>query len=490
VGKDPVYRQQKAAWIPLATCERRKELVIEVQAQGKNYEFLVDTEADICLIQPYVGEEPTKEITQAVRGITGERLETQGVRRLRVRVGRRWCEHDFVVASFSLKRDGIIELHLLKSLGARINLITEELQVDNQMIKFKSDPSTRRINEQTICCTEQCVDSVNNRHRPKEFADDSKDVRDDRRVMSMKKVTETRTESPAAADTSRRMTEDVRGRQTGSKDGLHEWQAVLPHSVQWEPRSVLVTRAKITDSRRTNIQKSLIRGWAYAEPKEIFVRGVHVARTVSKIFTSSELVDVTPQAVHSQRNVLTDRGGQGTKETVYCTAQLINTSGERIELQAGTKLTDVYDAGKDGVIDDDETSREDEALRVLKTDWCSSQANPIAREQKGGVRKLLGDKLTHLTKDERRVIEPTLLEYQDLLTRAKEGPIPRTDFGYHEIDNVAAAPVKRNPYRIPYALRDELKIRLNGQERSFDQGSNRMECARDTSTEEKHRWND
>jgi hypothetical protein len=191
---------------------------------------------------------------------------------------------------------------------------------------------------------------------------------------------------------------------------------------------VLVTRAKITDSRRTNIQKSRIKGWAYAEPTEIFVRGVYVAHTVSKIFTSSELVDVTPQAVYTQPKECADkdRAGQGTKETVYCTAQLINTSGERIELQAGTKLADVYDAGKDDVIDDDETSREDEALRVLKTDRCSSQANPIAREQKGDVRRLL-DKLSRLTKDERRVIEPTLLEYQDLFTRAKEGTIPRTD---------------------------------------------------------------
>jgi hypothetical protein len=63
-------------------------------------------------------------------------------------IGHKWYEHGFVVASFSVKSDEIIGLDLLKSLGTRIDLITEELQVDDQRIKFKSNPPTRRVNEQ------------------------------------------------------------------------------------------------------------------------------------------------------------------------------------------------------------------------------------------------------------------------------------------------------------------------------------------------------
>jgi hypothetical protein len=63
-----------------------------------------------------------------------------------------------------------------------------------------------------------------------------------------------------------------------------------------------------------------------------------------------------------------DRLGQRTKETVYCIAHLINTSRERIELQEGTKIADVYDPGKDDVMDYGKTDGEDEPLRVLKTD--------------------------------------------------------------------------------------------------------------------------
>jgi hypothetical protein len=57
------------------------------------------------------------------------------LRRLKVLIVHKWYEHEFVVASSSIKRDAIIGLELLKSL-----LITEELQLDDQRIKFKGNP--------------------------------------------------------------------------------------------------------------------------------------------------------------------------------------------------------------------------------------------------------------------------------------------------------------------------------------------------------------
>jgi hypothetical protein len=54
-------------------------------------------------------------------------------------------------------------------------------------------------------------------------------------------------------------------------------------------------------------------------------------------------------------------------------------------------------------------------------------------------------------------VRPALLDYQDLFKKTEDGIIPRTDLGLHAIDTGDARPVKRNPYRIPYALRDELR---------------------------------
>jgi hypothetical protein len=56
------------------------ELCVKLYIQDRDYEFIVDTGADICLVQPYVGTEPPEEITEAVRGISGKELEVRGSR--------------------------------------------------------------------------------------------------------------------------------------------------------------------------------------------------------------------------------------------------------------------------------------------------------------------------------------------------------------------------------------------------------------------------
>lgn len=144
--------------------------------------------------------------------------------------------------------------------------------------------------------------------------------------------------------------------------------------------------------------------------------------------------------------------GQHEKEMVYCTAQLINTSREQITLQAGTNIVNVYDF-IDSVTGNDATY----GPNVLKADRYPRQLDPKVREQNANVPRLLEEKLIHLTEEERRVVRPTLLDYQDLFKKTEDGIIPRTNVGYHEIDTGDARPVKRNPYRIPYALQDELR---------------------------------
>jgi hypothetical protein len=74
--------------------------------QDRDYEFIVDTGTDICLIQPYVGEEPPQEITETVRVISGKELEVIGSRRIEFAIGNKWYSHEFVVAPSPSKRTG------------------------------------------------------------------------------------------------------------------------------------------------------------------------------------------------------------------------------------------------------------------------------------------------------------------------------------------------------------------------------------------------
>jgi hypothetical protein len=110
----------------------------------------------------------------------------------------------------------------------------------------------------------------------------------------------------------------------------------------------------------------------------------------------------------------------------------------------------------------DVTDKDDStATQLLKVDRCPKQMSPGTREQNARVPEMLEGKLKHLTEEERQVMRPVLLEYQDLFKKTVDGVIPRTDCGYHEIDTGDAKPVKRNPYRIPYALRDELRHQID-----------------------------
>jgi hypothetical protein len=75
-------------------------------------------------------------------------------------------------------------------------------------------------------------------------------------------------------------------------------------------------------------------------------------------------------------------------------------------------------------------------------------------------KRLLKGKLNHLTEEERMVIEPALVEYANVFHDAETNDFKGTDLVEHEILFGEARPIKRQHYRIPYALRDEMKTQI------------------------------
>jgi hypothetical protein len=68
--REPRHPPKGSRVDPTRDGARGKELCIGVEIQGTSYEFIIDTGADVCLVQPYVEDEPMKEIGDAVKGIT------------------------------------------------------------------------------------------------------------------------------------------------------------------------------------------------------------------------------------------------------------------------------------------------------------------------------------------------------------------------------------------------------------------------------------
>ena len=61
-------------------------------------------------------------------------------------------------------------------------------------------------------------------------------------------------------------------------------------------------------------------------------------------------------------------------------------------------------------------------------------------------------RLAHLVAEDRQILMPVLNEYLGLFCNDIEGALPCTTKGSHEIRTGDALPIKKNPYRVPYAI--------------------------------------
>ena len=73
------------------------------------------------------------------------------------------------------------------------------------------------------------------------------------------------------------------------------------------------------------------------------------------------------------------------------------------------------------------------------------------------VRAELERRLPHLVAEDRQTLMPVLNEYLDPFCNDIEGVLACTTKGSHEIRTGDALPINKNPYRVPYALREEMK---------------------------------
>ena len=132
---------------------------------------------------------------------------------------------------------------------------------------------------------------------------------------------------------------------------------------------------------------------------EVSLRGVYVARTVSNVFKSSEILDHEQRKAHALPKESTDSGSKkhNAKEAIYCIAQIVNTSLERITLTAGTQIADVYNVTSADLVEYIKENDVHIGRKVLKTSRYPKQMDPKVREQNARVPELLEEKF-HLRK--------------------------------------------------------------------------------------------
>jgi transposase InsO family protein len=77
------------------------------------------------------------------------------------------------------------------------------------------------------------------------------------------------------------------------------------------------------------------------------------------------------------------------------------------------------------------------------------------------VREKLEQKLDHLSTTEKQALLPVIEEYIDLFYNESTGVLPTKTKGYHEIKTGDALPIKKIPYRVPFALRKVMRRQLD-----------------------------
>jgi len=75
--------------------------------------------------------------------------------------------------------------------------------------------------------------------------------------------------------------------------------------------------------------------------------------------------------------------------------------------------------------------------------------------------KLLGGKLDHLNKNEKRLIEPVLQKYALVFHDEETNDFKSTDVIEHKIVVTDPTPIRRPQYRTTYALRGEMECQVN-----------------------------
>jgi len=127
---------------------------------------------------------------------------------------------------------------------------------------------------------------------------------------------------------------------------------------------------------------------------------------------------------------------------------IANFSGEELTIPKATVL-DVAEEITEELVD--KINAED----TPKSDLVNDRQRK--RRSKLLYRKLLLGKLDLLSEEEKQVIEPVLMKYAHVFHDEDSNDFKGTNVIEHQIVLEDTRPIRKPQYRVPYALRDEMK---------------------------------
>jgi hypothetical protein len=256
---------------------------------------------------------------------------------------------------------------------------------------------------------------------------------------------------------------------------IRGWDVVASGPVVLAPLSQGVCVCKIRGKDNLDVPREVL-----VETVGIGTPEAYVARVANGLYTREELDAVGDLERRSERKSGSSRDNDDVEAYAndirrygkelslqasasnavrFCVLKILNTSRQRVEIGKNVKLGTaealLQRAPK-------LTGFDSQNLEAGETSAC--RVNYIRGNNSADMAEVqteLERRLAQLVAEERQILMPVMNEYLDLFCNDKEGVLPCTTKGFHEIRTGDALPVKKSPYRVPYAFREERKHQLD-----------------------------
>lgn len=418
-----------------------------VQIQGVKRTLILDSGSCCSILQPGVVDEPIGCTDFAPFGVTGKKLEVQGEQTIKFLMGNVTFSHNFVVCKLPTNAAGILGINFLLPRRANLNLEDQTLTLHKgqnfnlasrqQQDSLKDSYSRSKGNEMAILTA--LSDSA-----PKDSQVDVAGRRGDERKNLVDK------NSPRKCVMS-------------TEFALNESEAWLvrsKESVTLKPMCRQIICGTL-DGRKLSFSTGLL----CVEPAQIPIEGICAARVLTRISTGVALEQLTDVKVTVSRNLTASHRMRPTPDFKVSESQpdtsrqahtsdavmlmIANFSEESLTLPKGTVIGIAEEISDNLVV----SMSSDEEIDVERDHtFLAGKDREIPAKFKAYVR----DKLAHLSPADRKVMEPVLHRYAHVFHDEERNDFKSTDVVQHRIETGDALPIRKAPYRIPFALRQEV----------------------------------
>jgi len=371
--------------------------IIKAGIEGVERSLIVDTGSDVSILQSGISKASIRNNTLRPYGVSGETLEVKGRQTVSLRLDGRKFDHTFLVCPLPTEAAWLLGTDFLEGKGVHINFENGKMSFNDTVKDDRaSDDELRQRRALTV------FTSGKEAHSPQPMQ--RTEGRKDERVLA-----NPQSEKPTSHSKT--------------------WLVKAHENILLAPRCKQITMARL------EMEDQNLPPLVYVEPARIPIEGIFPSRTISR---------VNPSTRHSsQPKQSTDATVTRSANTAY--VMLANFSEETLTVpkhtvlaiaqQISEKTINVINRENDPEIDKRKMGKRNEAL----------------------YRKLLPGKLKHLSPEDRRHIEPILEKYVQLFHDENENDFNITNVIEHHIQLNCEKPIRKTPYRVPYALRQEMQ---------------------------------